>query len=169
MEISLIKYCPRTHFSTIYKLMVYRERQEKNYYCNTDFETVLANRMARYYHDFFVVEDFESSRCLGCIYSYNYRVNDSHCTIECVMDVPADEQANTIQMFSLYLFREYPLNRVFIQTEDDNMTKNLLKIGFQKEATLTSSIYYNGEYHNLYILALDREREDLGNDAISTL
>ena len=117
----------------------------------------LEDRMLGYFHDFFIIEDnsdSETRKRQGFVLSYDYRVYDSHCKIYGYFESGIGKIA--LKQFMNILFREYPLNKIFLVITDINVvlldTAQIL--GFKQEAVLCKNKFVNGKYHDLLILSL---------------
>lgn len=122
-----------------------------------EYQHWLAERLGGYFHDFYVVEernDMNIVKLQGFFFSYDYRIYDSHCHIYGYMRYGID--SIILGQFVEILFKEYPLNKVFLETteNDDKLLNAAYDLGFIQEAMLIENFFINGQYHNLIILSL---------------
>lgn len=122
-----------------------------------DYQHWIAERLGGYFHDFYVVEeknDMNIEKIQGFIFSYDYRIYDNHCHIYGYLRYGID--SILLGKFVDILFKEYPLNKVFLETteNDDKLLKAAYDLGFTQEAMLLENFFINGQYHNLIILSL---------------
>lgn len=130
--------------------------------CNSlrDFDGWIHDRLKFFYHEFFVVET-ESSQPIGIVYSYDQKIPDGHCKMavyiapewRCGFGAMA-----AVQMLD-YLFRYYPLRRIFcdIYSYNQQSLSSTLQCGFEKIGRMKEYRYYNGSYHDLVLLTISRE------------
>lgn len=133
----------------------------KEYFANfEDWKRWFQDQMGRYYHDFFVIR--EDNEQPGFLAAYEYRIYDSNCKVFFYPPEKAGDEARVslLRDFCKRLFREYPLNKLFMEiiSENFNMVEITTKAGFEKEAVLSEYRYYKGKYCDLFILGLQRER-----------
>ncbi|MCM1060666.1 MAG: GNAT family N-acetyltransferase [Eubacterium sp.] len=124
----------------------------------------LIEQLRGYFHDFYMVEKRENMNVMkaqGFMLTYDYRTYDNHCKIYGYMSYGIDSKV--LGQFVDILFKEYPLNKVFLETTD--VDKKLLNaafgLGFTQEALLADNRFINGQYHALFVLSLysrDRRR-----------
>jgi RimJ/RimL family protein N-acetyltransferase len=128
-----------------------------------DFEKWFMGNLTHGYHDFYVVEDGETKEVMGYIYSYEFRPYDGHCKVCTVLT----EKYRAVGVgavvglrFLNELFSNYPLRKVYIDVYDYNKQslQSNIDAGFVEEGLLKNFRYENGEYHDMHVLGLTRER-----------
>lgn len=109
-------------------------------------------------HMILAIKRNNTEEIIGYIYSYNYNKIDNYEYINIVID---DENCITqaCSLFLTYIFTCFPIRKVYYQGDSHNkcILLNLKKIGFELEANLKSNYFFEGEYRDLYILAIFRE------------
>ncbi|MBQ9227747.1 MAG: GNAT family N-acetyltransferase [Eubacterium sp.] len=129
---------------------------ENKIYVNSDREFFgrLAADLQHFYHDFFVIESADSDMptVLGYVYSYDYRPNDRHCQLAVRMN-GTTLVTEAVNAFTAYLFREYPLIKVFVQVTDPTLLPCLTAAGFAAELTLKDYCYENGRAVDMTVLS----------------
>ena len=128
-----------------------------------DFEKWMINNMTYTYHDFYVVVDEGSYNIVGYIYSYEYRMYDGHCKV-CAFFKKKYRDIGIGAICGMRFFDEmftnYPLRKIYIDVYEYNKQSlaSNLDAGFVEEGCLKNFRYHNGEYHDMHLLALTRER-----------
>lgn len=127
------------------------------------FSDWLLEHIEHDFHDFFVIADEESNVPVGYVHNYDFSLQDGNCKIVVYIDEP---YRNTglggycaIQYMD-YLFLKYPLKKIYVTIyayNRESLTSNQ-KAGFLKEGVLKKYRYYNGKFHDLHILSMDRKR-----------
>ena len=126
------------------------------------FELFLKTNFQNYYHEFFVVEDETEFGLKGCLYSYDYHPQDGWLKI-CVV---ANKKyrgtgfgAQATIEFMDYLFRNYPLRKIYSPTFSYNNSsiEGQKSAGMVEEGRYKEYRYYDGKYHDLVILSISRE------------
>lgn len=129
---------------------------------NVEYEQWLLDQMRFHYHDFYVLEEPETGKFAGFLYSYDFRQGDGHCMI-CVYVKPEYRRfgagAAAGLRFMDELFREYPLRKIYVTIYDYNnqSLKSNLHAGFQEEGCYREYRYYDGKYWDMHLLAMTRE------------
>lgn len=123
---------------------------------NIHFNRWLEEQLAQFYHDFYVIEtsDRATSKIQGFILAYDYRFYDRHCKVFGYHKKGIDDLI--LKEFVDKLFKEYPLNKIFMETTEinNNLIDSAYSVGFVKEAVLTENKYISGKYYDLIILSL---------------
>ena len=117
---------------------------------------VIERRLREYYHDFFIVSI--SGNRVGAVASYDYRIYDNHCKTDVLFEGNNDDCALIIDRFTEYLFRMYPLNRIFTMQVNMDVIKAYKKCGYHTEAILKDYRFLSGRYTDVLYLAVDRKR-----------
>lgn len=106
----------------------------------------------------------DSENIIGEIYSYNYNSIDGYIYVNLSLQEEFMKEQflhESIKMFFNYLFTCFPIRKIYYETYGNLLNKgiinNLKKIKFNLEANLKKDNFFDGEYHNRYILALYRE------------
>lgn len=126
------------------------------------FEQWISEKFAKNeYHDFFMIEN-PQEETIGFTFSYEFFPYDSHCKYTlCLYEQYQNFGFGAIAAVKMmdYLFRKYPLKRIFISVFDYN--KNSLssntKGGFHEVAVLPEYRFHGGEYYALHVLTISRE------------
>lgn len=127
------------------------------------FERWISEKFAQNeYHDFFMIEDLQDNT-IGFTFSYEFFSYDAHCKYTlCLYDEYQNRGLGAVAAIKMmdYLFRKYPLNRIFVSVFDynENSRTNILKGGFEEVAILPDYRFYGGEYFPLHILTISREK-----------
>ena len=122
-----------------------------------EFQNWITDRLFNYFHDLYVVEelfDNGKSEISGFLLAYDYRIYDSHCQICGYLRQGIN--STILKKFIDSLFKEYPLNKVFMEVIDIDhfLITAAREIGFIQEATLYGVKFVLGEYRDLYIMGL---------------
>lgn len=113
------------------------------------------------YHDFFMIEN-DKGNTVGFTFSYDFFNYDAHCKYTLCL---FEEYQNTgygavagIMMMD-YLFRNYPLRRIFISVFDYNTSSLVInkKGGFEEVGVLPDYRYWGGDYYSLHVLTITKE------------
>ena len=123
------------------------------------------NRLRTFFHDCVLVLS-EHEEYVGYAYSYDYRFYDNHCKL-CVR-IRSDYRADNILVSTVildvakYLFRYYPLQKIFSEvcSSNNTMISAYITAGFTEELVLIDYIFQDGKYHNMSILGLGRGEYD---------
>lgn len=130
---------------------------QRCFICFDEFQHWIMEQLVGFYHDFFVIEKITDTNEIivkGFILSYDYRTYDAHCQIYGYLS--GGINGTILGQFTDFLFKEYPLNKVFLQiTEvDKDLLDSAFALGFRQEAVLVENRYVKGKYHDLIILSL---------------
>lgn len=144
----------------IYKMFVKENKpvfmpQKRNFLNIEDFSHWLSEQLSGYIHDLYLIETISETgkwQISGYCLSYDYRRYDSHCQIYGYHNHGIT--ADMLKHFISILFKEYPLNKIFLQIADIEKTllSAAIETGFQEEVRLSHSKYINGSYHDFIIL-----------------
>ena len=112
------------------------------------------------YHDFFMIEDLQGQD-IGFTFSYEFFSYDGHCKYTlCLYEKYQNLGLGAVAALKMidYLFKKYPLNRIFVSVFDynKNSLKNNKKGGFEEVAVLPEYRFCGGEYYSLHILTISR-------------
>ena len=128
-----------------------------------DFEKWMIGNMAHFYHDFYVITSDDNYTIVGYVYSYEYKIYDGHCKV-CIF---LNKEYRDVGVGALCgirfldeLFSNYPLRKIYIDVYDYNKQSLAcnLGVGFVEEGCLKDYRYNNGEYHDLHLLSITREK-----------
>lgn len=124
-----------------------------------EFERWIVEQSRSFFHDFYIIKHEDS--IIGFVYSYNFRPLDGHCKICTYIDKKYRNKGigGVVAIrFMHLLFRDYPLRKILLEVYSYNYQSLLsnLKAGFTEEGCIKEYRYYNGEYHSLHILSIDR-------------
>ena len=113
------------------------------------------------YHDFFMIEDGQG-RTVGFTFSYDFFSYDAHCKYTlCLYEEFQNYGLGAIAGIKMadYLFRKYPLKRIFVSVFDynKNSIRNNLKGGFKEVGVLPEYRFSGGEFFSLHILTISRK------------
>lgn len=126
------------------------------------FERWISEKFAKNeYHDFFMIEDSQG-QTIGFTFSYEFFNYDAHCKYTlCLYEEYQNIGLGAVAGIKMmdYLFKKYPLNRIFVSVFDYNKKSiaNNLKGGFEEVAVLPDYRFYGGEYFSLHILTISRD------------
>ena len=161
-----IRYNHEKHMRTLFQFMMEPEEQHlflNHHSCNSlkEFDGWLDNLLRDFYHEFFLIEDDEG-KIAGIIYSYHISLENGHCYISvyiCPEYQGVGVGASAGIRFLDYLFRNYPLRRIY--TEVYAYNKKSLESQKSCGLTITGRIpeyrYYNNSYHDLILMTISRE------------
>lgn len=127
------------------------------------FERWISEKFAKNeYHDFFMIENGQG-KTIGFTFSYDFFHYDAHCKYTlCLYEEFQNHGLGAIAAIKMmdYLFRKYPLKRIFISVFDYNKTSisNNLKGGFEEVGILPEYRFLGGDYFSLHILTISREK-----------
>lgn len=127
------------------------------------FESWISQKFAQNeYHDFFMIEDAKGNT-MGFTFSYEFYVYDAHCKYTlCLYEEWRNLGLGAIAALKMmdYMFKKYPLKRIFVSVFDynENSIRNNLKGGFEEVGLLPDYRFYGGEFYALHILTITRER-----------
>lgn len=127
------------------------------------FERWISDKFAHNeYHDFFMIEDTQG-KIIGFTFSYEFFNYDAHCKYTlCLFEEYQNHGLGAVAGIKMidYLFRKYPLRRIFVSVFDYNQNSiaNNLKGGFEEVAVLPEYRFYGGKYFPLHILTISREK-----------
>lgn len=159
------KINPALDCGPLYELLRSREKcqlpHQPRFLHQKDFFDWLMNQLSGYYHDFFVIEDPEASEpdcVIGFLVAFDYRSYDGHCQIGGYANCGLN--SSLLGEFVDFLFREYPLNKVFLETADirEPLIRSAEELGFIREAILPAYLYISGSYHDLVIMGLNSQK-----------
>lgn len=167
-DICLRKFNFRADVEDMFKIMTDPEDQMlfiRKIPFNTlpDFDMWMQNNFKTFYHEFNVITDKQSGyEFYGFVYSYDYSPLDSHCKLCLVLQKQYRDTGMGAKVsidFLDYLFTNYPLRKVFLTIYDYNKKslESNLQAGYKQEGVMKEYRYYNGNYYDLHILAMDRE------------
>lgn len=125
-----------------------------------EFEVRFSESLKFDIHDFFVILDSDNN-IAGCIYSYDYRVYDENCKVTLLYseDKEASELDNIVKKFTEYMFREYPLVKIFSEIYQEKFMSFFMNNGYKVECVLRKYKNINGDYRDCYILGRERQGE----------
>lgn len=130
-----------------------------SYNTDIDFYHHIQRMIDSSFHDFRVVtvKQAEEDYFAGIVFTHDFRTNDGHCKLSVLPNQNMDVK-RVLSDFIQWLFREYPLQKVFCEIYGFNKEQIdvCYSLGFCKEADLVDYIYFNGKYHNLVIMGLER-------------
>lgn len=144
------------NYSIILDSMI-RKNIFENYNNYEDTEACFKHMLNGYYHDFFQVED-GNNNYLGVIFSYDFRLNDLNCKMEFVFNdnLEEDISLDIINLHVQYLFKEYPINKIYIKCENRDKVTLLQRAQFEIEMTLKDYLYLDGKYVDQIFLSRRR-------------
>ena len=123
-----------------------------------DFFNWLVNQLRGCYHDFFLIEDSASDCIRGFLLAFDYRPYDGNCQVTGYAD--CDINHLLLGQFVDFLFREYPLNKVFLEAVDSQevLIRAAEELGFIREAVLSAYKFISGDYQDMLILGLNPQK-----------
>lgn len=101
-----------------------------------------------------------SEKIIGYICSYDYNKIDGYAYINIFLDENERCINGALKKFVNYLFTCFPIRKLYYKGNLYNMNdmKFLKMIGFELEANLKNYTFLRGNYCDLYILAIYREK-----------
>lgn len=113
------------------------------------------------FHDFFVIRLPGKASPIGYAYSYDFSLRDGRCQVVVCTDFNYRKTgAGGFAAIDLlaFLFRAYPLRKIYATVYDYNKESlaSNLSAGFIEEGLLREYRYYDGRYHSLHYLSIDR-------------
>ena len=123
-----------------------------------DFKNWFVFQLKNYYHEFRIIE--ENKVAIGFCYSYDF-FQDILKTVLYIKPEYQNSGAGVIAelLFLDELFRFYPLRKIYnhVYSYNSQSLKSHFSAGFVKEGVLKEYRYYDGEYHDVYIMSLSRQ------------
>lgn len=123
-----------------------------------DFRDWFIFQLKHHYHEFRIIE--ENNNVVGFCYSYDYVDGN----IKTVLHIIRERQNSGIGAMSEILFLDelfkiYPIRKVYnhIYSYNEQSLNSHISAGFEEEGKLKEYRYFNGEYHDIYIMAITRE------------
>lgn len=161
---------PIEKYEDIEKIYMYVIRSDKQFLFSKQFacgsfgmfEKWLNEQIKFWYHDFFIICD-EKQNTIGFTYSYEFNLNDAHCKYSlCIFEEYEGKGLGAAAGMKMlkYLFNTYPLKQVFISVYDYNQNSLQInrKAGFKEVGCLPNYRFHNGEYFDMHILVMTREK-----------
>lgn len=164
-NIKLIHYS-KEYFDFIYD--AYQEYDSIYLFCNqleikskNEFWDIITNKLENIYDEYMIVINKENNAPIGFIYSYNYNINNQ--TIYTAIYIKEKYRKGIVGatagiIFYNYLFKIKPIRKIYCTVYEYN--KDSLKLlntaGFKEEGILRKHRYMNGNYYNMYMMALKR-------------
>lgn len=125
-----------------------------------DFTDWFRYQLINRYHEFKVISD-KDGNFAGFCYSYDYTTDG---TVKTAVCVDKDHRNSGIGaaaeiVFIDELFTKYPIRKVYnhVYAYNKQSLKSNLDGGFAIEGQLKEYRYLNGEYHDMFILAITRK------------
>ena len=124
------------------------------------------------FHEFRVIED--KGIFAGFCYSYDYQPDGVAKTAVCVSPEYRSSGIGAVGelLFLDELFRMYPIRKIYnhVYAYNENSLRSNLDGGFEIEGQLKEYRFLDGAYHDLFILAITREKfYCLHNDTLNTI
>lgn len=123
-----------------------------------DFREWFVFQHKHYYHEFRIIE--ENGEVIGFCYSYDYADGN----IKTVLHIIAKRQNSGVGamaelLFLDELFKVYPIRKIYnhIYAYNKQSLNSHISAGFEQEGKLKEYRYFNGEYHDVFIMAITRE------------
>lgn len=166
MKPRMLRYDARRDFGEVYRL--FTEPSVNCLIIDTpahgdmiSFEKWLNDGLSRQINDFFV---FWSGReFVGFAYSYDFKAMDGHAAI--TVAVKPNYQTTGVGVlvafqFIRYLFDHYPLRKIYMRMYAFNQrgATTMRDFGLEEECVLREYHYYKGEYHDLSVYSLYRDK-----------
>ncbi|MEE3450838.1 MAG: GNAT family protein [Acutalibacteraceae bacterium] len=126
---------------------------------DAEFIGLFEHRLRTYYSEFWIIEDSRSKQANGFLYTWDYRVKDGHCHFDFYFLTPDTKRDQVlVRQVLQQLFREYPLNRLFVYVDSDDTEKLTLchSLNAKEEALLREYHYKNGHYTDVHVMRLSR-------------
>ena len=165
MELHMIRYDHRKHLEWLFEQMSSPKEQvmfikNNNFNSIRDFDGWIQDNLKYFFYDFFVIETSDQ-KLVGFVYSYDASMKDGHCK----MTVYIVEKYRNIGVgayvglkFMYYLFKYYPLRRIYCEVYEynSNSLNSLVQCGLEETGRIKEYRYYDGKYHDLILLTITR-------------
>lgn len=162
----LIRYNHENHLRILYQYMMDPDEQHlflNHRICNSlkDFDIWLDGRLRDFYHEFFLIED-DNGKIVGMIYSYKFSPENGHCEVSIYIQTEYQGSglgAGAGLFFLDYLFRNYSLRRINTEVYAYNKQslESQMSCGFEMTGRIPEYRYYDGTYHDLFLMSIKRE------------
>ena len=127
-----------------------------------EFGDWFTKRLTYDFHDFYMIISEKDGLPIGYAHNYDFSLQNHNCKI--VVYITKDYRDTGAGGFGAVqfirrLFQLYPLKKVYATVYDYNACSliNNQKAGFIEEGVLKKYRYYDGAYHSLHILSIDRQ------------
>lgn len=122
----------------------------------------LDKKIHTYYNEFMIIINVSNDLPVGFIYGYDYNTLNGYIYLAIYIDEKSRNNvigAEAGMLFLNYLVEKYPIRKVYCTVYEYNKPsfKMLKNAGFKTEGVLKEHRYFNGKYHNMYIVSLERE------------
>lgn len=131
---------------------------QRNAPLSHSFADEFHDRLANYYFNYFVITDL-NGKPLGFVYTTQYHPWDHHLYMTIYVEKSARKSFAAAQAGILaidYLFKFFDLKKIYTMVYDYNFDSLRFQKhgGFVEEGLLKQHRYYNGEYHDVHLLAM---------------
>lgn len=164
--LNLRKVIIQKDFSDLYKMMMnddqYLFSVKISANSEQQFREWLCERLKYDFHDFLIISSEDDKQVIGYAHNYDFSLQDGHCKIAVYLAPEYRDSGiggfSAIRFMNI-LFQMYPLQKIYTAVYSYNKRSlvNNIKAGFNEEGFLKQYRYYNGEYHGLHILSIDRK------------
>lgn len=151
----------------LYKTMLsedqYLYSTKLRFYSIQTFQHWLECRLGRDFHDFYIIRDSSGLSQIGYVHNYDFSLIDGHCKLVVYIISKYRETGfggiAAIE-FMKTLFFLYPLRKLFstIYEYNKESLKSNLAAGFELEGIIKDYRYFDGKYHNIYYLSIEKEK-----------
>ena len=162
----LRKVIIRQDISDLYKMMMNEDQYLFSVKISANSEQQfgewLCERLKYDFHDFFIISSKDNKQVIGYAHNYDFSLQDGHCKVVVYLSPEYRDSGigglSAIKFMNL-MFQKYPLNKLYtaVYAYNKRSLVNNIKAGFTEEGVLKQYRYYNGEYHGLHILSIDRK------------
>ncbi len=134
-----------------------------------EFWNIFNNKINTYYHEFMIALNNNGNIPIGFINSFDYNSNDGYLNIAIFIEKKYRKTIFPLEIglvFLNYLFSRYPIRKIYctVYNYNTDSLNFLKKAGFSLEGELQKHKYFNGEYHNMKIFVLYRDKlEEISN------
>lgn len=161
------KCCLHFDVPRLYKMMMGEDQHLFSTKITINSEECFANWLLEHmksdFHDFFVIADVNKNASVGYVHNYDFSLKNGNCKIVVYIDAAYRNiglGGHCAIKFMDYLFSEYPIKKIYVTIYAYNRESlySNLKAGFMEEGVLEKYRYYNGKFHDLHILSMNRKR-----------
>ena len=167
MELNMRNYVAGADYGEVYRLFTHMSVNpmiinKPDHNSMTVFSKWFDRHLETDYHDFMIFTTSEE-QFVGFAYSYEFQELNGHCQFTVAVK-PEFQMTGVGGIISIkflnYLFAHYNLRKVYIHIYEHNVHSRqcVESFGFCLEGTLQEYRFYNGEFENVLIYAVTRER-----------
>lgn len=105
------------------------------------------------------VKSINNEKIIGYIEGYNYNKTDGYIYVFAILNEQKVFNEEALKLFINFIFMCLPIRKIYCEVSENHVEKiNILnEIGFNTEANMKDDTYFDGNYYNKLIMALNRE------------